>query len=366
MGLAVAACWPCHLGADESLSLAHASAVSPVPLIIDTDIGGGACRDVDDVAAICMANAMADNGEVELLAVMQNTEPAQCSGMISVLNHYYGRDDVPIGAFKGAGLAPSRILSYVADIGENWPSPIKNASEVPSSVDVYRRVLVVQPDHSVVISSIGLLTNLEALLRSGPDGHSPLDGRELVARKVRLLAVMGGRYPTSGDQPECNFCGCAWNADKTSAATAAAASAYVVSHMPSSVKMVFSGVEVGREVHTGAVLSTCSPRHNPCRQAFMDYSRDNRNYWTKGLGAASFDPLTVLVAVRGAGPAQGVVECEGCDGTNDIRNGGNAWLPSVASNQTYLVLRDANVTAAAINELLCQPPRASQLASFVP
>ena len=28
---------------------------TPVRLIVDTDIGGGSCRDVDDVGAICMA-----------------------------------------------------------------------------------------------------------------------------------------------------------------------------------------------------------------------------------------------------------------------------------------------------------------------
>ena len=46
---------------------------SPVKLIIDTDIGGGGCNDVDDVGAICIANALADNGEAELLAMVQNT-----------------------------------------------------------------------------------------------------------------------------------------------------------------------------------------------------------------------------------------------------------------------------------------------------
>jgi hypothetical protein len=42
--------------------------------------------------------------------------------------------------------------------------------------------------------------------------------------------------------------------DKTSAATAAAASGFVFSNMPSSVKIIFSGGEVGSIVHTGAVL----------------------------------------------------------------------------------------------------------------
>jgi hypothetical protein len=36
----------------------------PVKLIIDTDIGGGGCNDVDDVVAVCIANALTDNGEV--------------------------------------------------------------------------------------------------------------------------------------------------------------------------------------------------------------------------------------------------------------------------------------------------------------
>jgi hypothetical protein len=35
-----------------------------IKLIIDTDIGGGGCNDVDDVVAICVGNALTDNGEV--------------------------------------------------------------------------------------------------------------------------------------------------------------------------------------------------------------------------------------------------------------------------------------------------------------
>ena len=62
----------------------------------------------------------------------------------------------------------------------------------------------------MTISSIGLLTNLEALLKSSADGHSSLSGRDLVARKVRYLAVMGGEYPRvplgSSARCGCNFC----------------------------------------------------------------------------------------------------------------------------------------------------------------
>ena len=57
-------------------------------------------------------------------------------------------------------------LSYVTDIVANFPSPIKNSSQVPDGVATYRKVLAAQPDHSVAISSIGIHTNLAGLLKS--------------------------------------------------------------------------------------------------------------------------------------------------------------------------------------------------------
>ena len=139
-------------------TLTAVMAASPVKLIIDTDIGGGGCRDVDDVAAVCIANALVDNGEAELLAVVHNTYPAACPGAISVLNHWYGHDNVPIGSYNGTDLQPSDPLRYVDDLVDNFPSPIKNKSQVPSATAVYRKALAAAPDNSVAISSIGLLT----------------------------------------------------------------------------------------------------------------------------------------------------------------------------------------------------------------
>lgn len=57
---------------------------------------------------------------------------------------------------------------------------------------LYRRLLAGQSDHSVTIASVGFLTNLAALLDSGADDFSPLSGRELVAKKVKLVSVMAG------------------------------------------------------------------------------------------------------------------------------------------------------------------------------
>ena len=66
-----------------------------MPLIIDTDMS----TDVDDVAALRMAHALADLGEAEILAVVHST--GLFSVINPVINHYYGRDQIPIGAYKG-------------------------------------------------------------------------------------------------------------------------------------------------------------------------------------------------------------------------------------------------------------------------
>lgn len=330
------------------LAAVTATAASPVKLIIDTDIGGGGCKDVDDVAAICVANALVDNGEAELLAVVHNTYPPACPGAISVLNHWYGHDDVVIGSYRGTDLLPSEPLSYVNDLVANFPSPIKNKSQVPSAVEVYRKVLAAQPDRSVSISSIGLLTNLRALLDSAPDAHSALGGVALIEQKVKLLAVMGGKYPTSyGAGPECNLSGGGGQDHKVGSA----ASAYVAEKWPRSVRILWSGFNVGAPVQCGGRLTSCAPAANPCRQAFVDQMGAGKN-------RDSWDPLTTLIAVRGAAGGS-MAECTNCDGYNrgDDSTGDNKWVDGPFANQTYLVMGDAGAAGKTLDDLLCQPPK---------
>jgi hypothetical protein len=75
----------------------------------------------------------------------------------------------------------------------------------------------------------------------------------------------------------------------------------------------------------------------------------------------SWDPLTTLVAVRGA-RAVHTAECSNCDGVNVINatDGTNAWKDGSKSNQTYLVLLDGkavshNTGPQAKNNLLRLP-----------
>jgi len=329
-------------------------ASAPVKLIIDTDIGGGGCNDVDDVVAVCMANALMDNGEAEILAIVQDTAPYNCAGVISVINHYYGRDSIPIGAYNintpKATLEMEDPLPYVNQLVAEFDSPIKNSTQVDDAVEVYRRVLASQPDQSVAISSIGIHTNLAALLRSPPDSHSPLSGRDLVAKKVFLLAVMGGMFPAG---LECNLSGGGRN--QHNHLVSSQASDYVAENWPPESKLIWSGFEVGVRVQSGGARFQKCPvatTKNPCREAMVNYEKGpNKSRF-------SWDPLTTLIAVRGP-EAGSCSECTNCDGKNLINpeTGANAWSKGAKTNQTYLLLNDPQKAGEAIDQLLCQPPR---------
>ena len=49
----------------------------------------------------CMYVLFQDLGEAELLAVVHSTGYPTAIGAVSVINHFFGRDDILLGAFKG-------------------------------------------------------------------------------------------------------------------------------------------------------------------------------------------------------------------------------------------------------------------------
>merc|ERR1719221_838104 len=104
--------------------------------------------DVDDVGAITTALALMDKGEAELLATVVNTKPHKCPGVVSVLHHFYGRDNISIGSYKGTDLPDNSPHHYVDNLVDNWEAPVKTADQVPSALSVYRKVLSAQPDSS--------------------------------------------------------------------------------------------------------------------------------------------------------------------------------------------------------------------------
>ncbi len=79
---------------------AHSSSAAPAKIIFDTDMIG----DFDDVGALACLHALADAGECEILATISSTRGNASVGAVEVINHYYGRGDLPVGAPKGMGV----------------------------------------------------------------------------------------------------------------------------------------------------------------------------------------------------------------------------------------------------------------------
>lgn len=59
------------------------------------------------------------------------------------------------------------------------------------ATEVYRKVLSEAEDYSIVISSIGFVQNIAHLLQSEPDQYSPLNGYDLIMKKVKTIVWQG-------------------------------------------------------------------------------------------------------------------------------------------------------------------------------
>lgn len=180
-----------------------ATAQQKIPKIIfETDIG----NDVDDALALDMIYKYMDRGQVDLLAVTSNKQSNYSTEYVHLMNHWYGYPKIPIGkVIYGADSEDDakKYAEYVCLMKDEKGKPLFSRPKfrydaVPDAVQLYRRILSRQEDTSVTIISVGFSTNIARLLQTGPDQYSPLTGRELVAKKVKLLSVMAGSF---GDKP---------------------------------------------------------------------------------------------------------------------------------------------------------------------
>jgi hypothetical protein len=287
----------------------------PVKVIVDTDM----LTDPEDVNALWLLNTLADRGEAEILAcVVNGHETNRASGAaVDVVNTWFGRPNIPLGSFKGG--YPKKRSPFTPLLRDGFPHTAPDDDKLPGALEVYRSILARQPDKSVVIVSIGFLVNLKGLLLSAPDKHSELRGADLIRRKVKKLAVMGGKYPQG---VEYNF----------SFGGVGPCTREVIEHWPDEVPIVFSGYEIGGRVISGKrYRETLAP--GPLRTAL------EHQYNALARGRESWDELTVLYAVRGLS-CQGVeywkLHCGGCV-LIDAKTGANVWKDAPARNQAYLV-----------------------------
>ena len=268
----------------------------PTPIIFDTDMD----TDCDDVGALAMLHALADAGEVTILATVVSSKFAYSAPCVEAINRYYGRGQLPIGAPKGRGASARRGSRYARQIAEAYKTRLTTNADADDAVDVYRRTLAARPDRSVVVVTVGYLTNLRDLLGSKGDRHSPLDGTRLVRAKVARWVCMGGRYPQHLRHGEYgNFM-----PDANAAVEAA-------ERWPTTV--YFSGL--GAKVLTGRTLPE-TPADSPVRRAYKLYLKDKP-------ARSSWDQTALLFAVRPGAAFWSLRK----RGSNHIYpNGTNRWV----------------------------------------
>lgn len=317
---------------------AHAQ-LTPKPgvpaVIFDTDMG----PDYDDVGAIALLHALADSGKVRILATVASTTYPRVGPVLSVFNTYFNRPGIPVGVPRDL---PGQLPAVPDADRQHWsdtlvaryPHKLRSNAEAEEAVSLYRRVLAAQPDGSVTVVTVGFFTNLANLLRSGPDRHSKLSGRDLVARKVGKLVSMAGKFPAGKE----------FNVFKDTKA-----SQVVMADWPTPV--LFSGFEIGERLHTGLPLvRNPSIRRSPVQDVFRISIPLDKN---DANGRMSWDQTAVLVAVNG--PAPYYTTQPGRMTVAD--DGSNGWDTAGTGHQRLVEARPVAEVEARLNDLMQHQPR---------
>ena len=256
------------------------AANKPVSIIFDTDIG----PDYDDVGAITILHAMAHSNECKILATIASNRYERIAAVLNLFNTHFKRPDMPIGIVRRGGVAVGSIQNWDSVIVAKYPHRIKSNEEAENAVSLYRKILSAEPDQSVIIVTVGFLTNMADLLRSKPDNHSPLDGKSLIQQKVKQLVCMAGRF----DQEMGKF-------KEFNVVKDAASSKIVFNEW--NTPIIFSGFEIGVKVFSGLpLINNSSIQNSPVKEVYqISIPKDPQDK----NGRMSWDQTAVLIAVRG-------------------------------------------------------------------
>jgi inosine-uridine nucleoside N-ribohydrolase len=260
----------------EKTAMLHQEKTQPLPVIFDTDMG----PDYDDVGAIAILHALADSGKADILATMASNKYEGVAAILNLFNTYFHRPAIPIGVPTGAAVDQRDSQHWTDSLLAKYPHTIRLNSEATDASLLYRKILAKQPDHRVVIITVGFLTNLSNLLKSGPDRYSRLNGRELVRRKVKHLVCMAGKFPEGWE----------FNVFKD-----LNASAYVFANWPGPV--LFSGFEIGKNIKCGLpLIRNEAIQNSPVKDVFrisIPLAKEDSS------GRMSWDETAVLIAITG-------------------------------------------------------------------
>lgn len=307
-------------------------AISPVKVIFDSDMG----PDYDDVGAITILHALSAKGECEILATMASDGYPYIAPTLEVFNRYFKKPNIPIGIPDATAPSFSSPIYWNDSVVNKYLAPVKTNKDYPMAVEVYRKVLAKQPDHSVVIVTVGFLSNIEALLKSGPDSFSSLNGKDLVSKKVKQWVAMAGGFPEGNE----------FNINRH-----ASASKYAIEHWPTPI--LFSGFEIGAKIMTGHKVATEGNKTSPVQWAYQYCLSKYEN--KVSINRNSWDHTAVLCAIRNPTKYFYVIK----NGTFICNaDGSNTWDPDKNSNHSFLAHKYPYAKIASVlDELMLYEPK---------
>lgn len=192
---AVLLCLFClHISSHTQAQYALPKSTNQCKVILDTDIG----NDIDDMLAIDMAFKYMDRGIAELLGILNNKNSEYATRFLDLVTTWYGYSSIPIGKIEN-GVGLNDYVDYAKNVvlmNDSLGKVYKRSRDnnFLHSHLLCRKLLASQPDSSVILISVGFLTNIKRLLESAPDQFSQLNGKELVRKKVKYLSVMAGSF----------------------------------------------------------------------------------------------------------------------------------------------------------------------------
>ena len=322
--------------------IVSAHSAEPVRFVFDTDLG----NDVDDAMAIAVIHALQSRGECELLAITTTKDNPFVAPMADVLNTFYGRPEIPIavvknGVTKEDGKYNRQVLELKGDDDKpRYPRKLtpEDSAKLPDAVPFLRKLLANEPDNSIVLVQVGFFTNFARLLDTPADDISPLTGKELIAKKVKLLSLMAGAFNEPPGFKEYNVVMDIPSAKK------------MIANWPT--EMVFSGHEIGRLIqHPGVSMKEDYGyvKYHPLQDAYHFY---------RGLDNSqpTYDLTSVLYAVR---PNRQYFDLSQRGTVTVLDDGQTTFTPNENGKHRYMIVSPAQIIMVreALVQLCSEPPK---------
>jgi hypothetical protein len=260
----------------------------PIKVIFDTDMGS----DCDDVGALALLHAYADMGKAEIIGcIFSSGRVPYGAGIVEAINIYYGRPNIPIGAYHKDDIGDPVDKMNAQKLVKNtrtFGHTIMHNRDAQEQTRLNRKLLGQQGDRSVTYITVGHTKGLYDLLVSAPDDLSPLTGAELAKKKLLRWVALGAL----GANNEARQYKKDWNFFFNDTAPY---TKHLVENFPAPIYFI----DAGSDVMTGKSLKK-APAGTIVRAAYREWLW---NYSKKTLDdqRPSWDLAAVYYAIEGVG-----------------------------------------------------------------